>query len=395
MKILVANAGSTSFKYRLFDTAEKDFKTGASPARGKITNIGYERSVYAWDHGKGPREKNLDRIDYTDAVGTALAMLKEDGFPDPDGVGFKTVHGGRYRGAERLTRDVIDEMREYLTVAPAHNRHYITVISVFLEKYPDLPLVGLFEPHFHTAIPPERRIYPAPYEWYAEHGVEKLGFHGASHSWISERVGALVPDARRVISCHLGGSSSICAILDGKSVDTSFGFSLQSGVVHSNRCGDLDAFVIRHMKKKLGISYDEVFELLCTEGGLRGISGMEGDMAVIEKEAEGGNGRAELALRKFVYDVQRYVGEYLVMLQGIDAVAFTGGIGENSVRVRREVCSCLSFMGMRLDKEANESPDGEARITEPGSSIQAWVIPANEELVVARETERVLSGTGR
>ena len=395
MKILVANAGSTSFKYRFFDTAKEEFAAGISAARGKITNIGYEKSVFAWDHGTGPKEKNLDRIDYTDAVGAALGMLREDGFEDPDCVGFKTVHGGRYRGAEVLTRDVIDEMREHLTVAPAHNRHYITVISVFLEKFPDLPLVGLFEPHFHTALPLERRIYGVPYAWYAEHGVEKLGFHGASHSWVSERMAALMPDARRVISCHLGGSSSICALLDGKSVDTSFGFSLQSGVAHSDRCGDLDIFVIRHMKSILGISYEEIFELLCTDGGLRGISGMEGDMAVIEAEAEAGNERADLAFRKFVYDVQRYVGEYLVMLQGIDAIAFTGGIGENSVRVRREVCSCLSFMGLRLDEKMNESPEGEARITEPGSPVQAWVIPANEELVVARETERVLYGTGR
>ena len=386
MNILIANAGSTSFKYRLFETG-----SGNVAAAGKITNIGYESSEYAFEHGARKGSSKHARIGYGDAVDIVIGELGRDGLGRIDAVGFKTVHAGRRRGAELLTREVLKAMEDFLVVAPAHNAHYLKVIGIFLERYPELPLVGLFEPHFHDSLPLEARVYGVPYDWYETHGVEKYGFHGASHHYISLRIGELHPGARRVISCHLGGSSSLCAIRDGKSIDTSFGFSLQSGILHSNRCGDIDAFMLPYLKGRLGLSYDELFQELATNGGLKGISGTEGDLKEIERAAAEGNARAELAVRKFVYDVIRYIGEYYVALQGLDALVFTGGIGENSVRVRGEVCRRLAFLGVELEEGLNEKVKGETRITKVSSKIPAYVVPTNEELVVAREAERVLA----
>ena len=388
MNILVANAGSTSFKYRLF-SAQNSAGLRAV-AVGRITNIGYDRSEYTFEHGGRKGRETLGRISYEDVVDLVMDGLAKDGLGRVDAVGFKTVHAGRFRGAEVLTRDVLKAMEEHLTVAPAHNRHYIDVIALFMDKYPGLPLVGLFEPHFHDSLPAEARVYGVPYEWYEKHGVEKYGFHGASHHFVRDRMRELAPRAGRVISCHLGGSSSLCAIRDGKSIDTSFGLSLQSGILHSNRCGDIDVFMLPYLREKLGISYEELFRELASNAGLKGISGMEGDLKEIEKEAEKGNPRAELAVKKFVYDVLRYIGGYVVALGGLDALVFTGGIGENSVRVRRDVCRRLAFLGLVLDEETNAEAKGETRVTEDSSKVAAWVIPANEELVVAREVEKVL-----
>jgi acetate kinase len=312
-----------------------------------------------------------------------------------DAVGFKAVHAGSFRGAELLTPEVLRAMEEHLTVAPAHNRHYIDVISLFMKKYPGLPLVGLFEPHFHDSLPEEARVYGVPYEWFEKQGVQKYGFHGASHHYIRDRLLELAPGAGKAVSCHLGGSSSLCAMRDGRSIDTSFGLSLQSGILHSNRCGDIDAFMLPYLRERLGLSYEELFRELASNAGLKGISGMEGDLKEIEAAAEKGNPRAGLAVKKFVYDVLRYIGGYIVALGGLDALVFTGGIGENSVRVRREVCRGLAFLGLELDEALNGDPKGETRITKSSSAISAWVIPTNEELVVAREVEKALGNLSR
>jgi len=388
LNILIANAGSTSFKYKLFYMKDKWVI-----ASGKITNIGYVKSIYTYEQDEGERSVSLTNINYRDAVDIVLRKLGESSKDNIDAIGFKTVHGGKFTKTEILTENVIEEMKTYLTVAPAHNMHYMNVIEIFMDRFPDIPLVGLFEPHFHVNIPVEAKIYGVPYRWYEEFGICKYGFHGASHHYISNRIVELNPSVKRLISCHLGGSSSICAINDGISLDTSFGFSLQSGIIHSNRCGDIDAFIIPFIKEKLNISYEDIFKELYTNGGLKGISGLDGDLKKIESEAERGNKRAKLAVKKFIFDIKRYIGEYYILLEGLDALVFTGGVGENSKIVRREVCKSLKFLGIDFDEELNQTVAGESLLTTNKSKIPVWVIPTNEELIVAEEVEKKLKAS--
>jgi len=386
LNILIANVGCTSFKYKLFHMEDRRVI-----ANGKITNIGYDKSIYTYEHGNKENKLILSNICYKDSVDLVLKRLNENSTEKIDAIGFKTVHGGEFTKTEILTKDILKKMKEYITCAPAHNKHYINVISIFIEKYPDLPLVGLFEPHFHENIPLEAKIYGVPYEWYEKFNVIKYGFHGASHHYISDRIKELNPYAENVISCHLGGSSSICAIKNGISIDTSFGFSLQSGIIHSNRCGDIDAFIIPFIKEKLNTSYEDIFKELYTNGGLKGISGLNGDLKQIELEAENGNERAELAVKKFIFDLKRYIGEYYILLEGLDALVFTGGIGENSKRVRRDVCTHLKFIGIDFDENLNQNVCGQTLITSDHSKIPVYVIPTNEELIVAIEVEKKLN----
>ena len=272
-------------------------------------------------------------------------------------------------------------MRAYLSVAPAHNSCYLEAIAAFRRLLPGVRQVGVFETAFHQTIPLARRIYPIPYEWYERYGVMKMGYHGASHGYIARRLSGY----RRVISCHLGGSGSICAILDGKSVDNSFGFSLQAGIPHASRTGDMDVYIVPFLLDQ-GLSMEEIFDGLGKNGGLRGISGTSGDMRDIEEAVRNGSERAALAIDVMAESILRYIGAYIVELGGLDALAFTGGIGENSVRLREKIANGLSFMGARIDERQNASESGERRISADNSTISIFVIPANEERVVVEET---------
>ena len=383
MKILICNAGSTSLKFKLWDMPALHVL-----AEGKVERVGSTDAIFHYlNAGFAIRQSNLAIPDYTAGIkrfldalsaaqGGAVASLAEI-----DAVGFKTVLAKGYYGVHELTEEVKNGMRAYFTVAPAHNGPYLEAIAVFEKLLPDVPRVGVFETAFHRTIPMARRIFPVPYEWYEKYGVMRMGYHGASHGYIAQKLS----DKRRVISCHLGGSASICAILDGKSMDNSFGFSLQMGIPHASRTGDVDPYLVPFLLEQ-GLTLQEIYDGLGKSGGLKGISGTSGDIRDIDDAIRSGSQRAQLALDVLVTHIIRYVGAYAMELGGVDAIAFTGGIGENYAPLRRAVLEAMGFMGMVIDDEANECGAGERLISAPESAIESHVIPANEELMVVRST---------
>ncbi|MGH7194297.1 MAG: acetate/propionate family kinase, partial [Candidatus Saccharimonadales bacterium] len=310
-------------------------------------------------------------------------------------IGFKAVHGGAFSGVQRVTPAVLAAMESMSEVAPAHNPPYITAMRLLSEKLPEIPLVAAFETGFHQTVPDRLRYYAVPFEWAEKHRVMRCGFHGASHRFIAGRTAELLGRGDlRIISCHLGGSSSLCAIKNGQSVANSLGMSPQSGIPHNNRAGDFDAFALPVLVKETGKSLPQILKELDSQSGLLGLSGVSGDVRDLEQAAEQGNARARLALDVFITAVRHYLGAYLVELGGADAIVFTGGIGENGVSVRSAVCAGLEPLGIALDAGANARAKGECSIAAANSQTQIWVIPTNEELVVARQAKELLEGTG-
>lgn len=368
MLVLVANLGSTSFKFKLLDM-ELD---GQIVARGGYERIGQAGSAY---------KTHLDVID------VVLKELKSK----PDAIGFKAVHGGPISGAVRVNDEVLTTMQQFADVAPAHNPAYIAAMKGFAEKLPGVPQVAAFETAFHQTIPMSRQVYAIPFEWTEKLGIRRYGFHGASHRYIAMRVEELVgkENSRRIISCHLGGSSSICAIEHGRSVATSMGMTPQTGLPQNNRVGDFDTFALERLRKQG--SLDEILKKLAKEGGLLGISGVSNDMRDIETAAQGGNDRARLAIEAYVEAVRHYIGAYLVVLGGCDVLAFTGGIGENAIAIREAICRDLTFAGILLDTGKNQVRSQETKISKLESNADIWVIPTNEELIVAMQTVAVLT----
>ncbi len=393
MHIVVCNIGSSSFKFQLLAMPSE-----RQLARGYTERVGASDAIITYWVGDRQVHNHVGPVpSHREAVQDALNFLLDPGqrllqsLQDLDGVGFKAVQAGEKNGSVRLTDDVLDAMEAYRDLAPAHNPPYLTAIRMFRELLPHTPLVGVFEPGFHTTIPEYARIYGAPYEWYSELGVRKYGYHGASHRFIAtetvKRLG-LPPQNHRIISCHLGGSSSVCAIRNGESLDTSMGFTPQSGLLQGNRVGDMDPYVLPYVMKKKGISLEAALEACSRKGGLAGLSGISADMREILAAIGVGNERARLARDKFIYDIKRYIGEYLVLLEGADALVFTGGIGQKDAALRAEVLSSLGFLGLTIDAGKNQA-NAEV-ISVAGSAITALVLTTDEEIVVARETARVI-----
>jgi acetate kinase len=370
MKILVANIGSTSFKYRLYD-----MDSGSVAAQGKIERIGQPG-------GGCP--------DYQSAISHCLSEI--GGLDDLAAVGFKAVHGGPLSGARVVNDAVLEAMEEFTFLAPAHNPPYLAAMRAFQQVAPELPLVALFETAFFESMSEAAITYPVPYRWREELGVRRYGFHGASHRAASERAQELLGRSElRHISCHLGGSSSLAAIQDGIGVDTSFGISAQSGIPHNNRAGDMDAVAALFVMKKTGLTVDEMAEILSSQSGLAGVSGLSGDVRDLEDAANRGDLRARLALDVFVRAIRHYLGSFLVELGGVDVITFSGGIGENSPEIRAAVCKNLSAFGIELDEQRNATVRGEATISQPWSRAAVIVIPADEERIVARAAASVLN----
>ena len=386
MKILICNAGSTSLKFKLWRMPELEVL-----AEGKVERVGSDSAIFHYQAGDFAIDADgLSVPDYTDGIrrfldalsapeGGAVASLNEI-----EAVGFKTVLSRDHYGVHFLTPEVLEGMRAYLSVAPAHNGPYLEAISVFERLLPDTPRVGVFETAFHRTIPLARRIFTVPYEWYEKYGVMRMGYHGASHGYIAQKL----KHKRRVISCHLGGSASICAILDGKSMDNSFGFSLQMGIPHASRTGDVDPYLVPYLLEQ-GLTLDEIYEGLGKSGGMKGLSGTSGDIRDVDAAIRAGSPRAKLALDVLATHILRYIGAYAMEIGGLDALAFTGGIGENYAPLRRMVLEGMAHMGVVIDEDANERGSGERIITAPGSAIEAHVIPANEEFMVVNETYRL------
>lgn len=392
MKVLVANLGSTSFKYRLFDMADE-----RCLARGGVERIGSSESPCRVEIGGRKTELKASVPDHAEAVRQCFAQLT-----DPDSgclqsaaevaaIGFKAVHGGRVSGVQRVTGEVLAAMEEMSLVAPAHNPPYIKAMRLLAEKLPDIPLVAAFETGFHATIDDRLRYYPIPYEWAEKLSLKRWGFHGASHRFIAQRTSELLGRYDlRIISCHLGGSNSLCAIRGQQSVATTMGMSPQTGVPHNNRVGDFDPFAIPLIMQSEGLSLHQVLDTLAEKSGLLGLSGISGDIRDLEAAAAQGKARARLALDVFVAEIRRHLGGMLVELGGADVIVFTGGIGENSVGVRSGVCAKLEEFGIALDAEKNATASGETCISREASKVQVWIVPTNEELIVARQTKHLL-----
>ncbi len=393
MNVLVANLGSTSFKYCLFDMDDEQ-----QLARGGVERIGSSSSDCFVEIGERREPLTTEAADHAVAVKLCLQQLTDSetgciqDVSEVAAIGFKAVHGGRVSGVQRVDEDVLEAMDEMSHVAPAHNPPYIAAMRLLAQRLPEIPLVAAFETGFHLTIPDRLRRYPAPFEWGESMSVQKWGFHGASHRYIGMRMAELLGrDDLRVISLHLGGSSSLCAMRGGVSGATSMGMSPQSGVPHNNRVGDFDPFAIPVIMKATGKTLDEVLDDLACRSGLLGLSGVSGDVRDLEKAAADGNQRARLALDVFVSETRRYLGGLLVELGGADVITFTGGIGENGIEVRSQVCGGLDELGIEIDEQRNASLDGEGRISTDSSRVQVWVAPTNEELIVARQTKAALT----
>lgn len=394
MKILVANLGSTSFKYQLIDMdGERQL------ARGSIDRIGSPESRCTAIVGTRKLERTACVPDHGEAVRQCLAQLTDPEFGclrdvgEVSAIGFKAVLGGRVDGVQRVTPEVLSAMEEAASIAPAHNPPYIKAMRELAERFPQIPLVAAFETDFHRTIPDYNRYYAVPYEWAEKGLIRRWGYHGASHRYIATRTAELLGcDDLRIISCHLGGSSSVCAIRNGRSVANSFGMSAQTGLPHNNRVGEFDPFALPVVMKLTGKSLEEVLGMLASQSGLLGLSGTSGDVRDLYAAADAGNDRARLALEVFAASVRHYLGAYLVELGGADVIVFTGGIGENQPRFRAAVLRNLAELGILLDPEANAQARGECRISAPESRIQVWVVPTNEELVVARLARQLLEG---
>jgi acetate kinase len=393
MKILVANLGSTSFKYRLFDMDGERVL-----ARGGVERIGSASSPCFVEADGKREEATVSAKDHAAAVRLCLAQLADPkraclkDAAELAAIGFKAVHAQGVSGVRRVDEDVLRAMEAYADVAPAHNPPYVAAMRLLAKELPQIPLVAAFETGFHETIPAARRLYAVPLEW-AQYGVQRWGFHGASHRYIAGRMAQLLkkPDAK-IISCHLGGSSSLCAISEGMSEATSMGMSPQSGLPQNNRVGDFDVFALPVLMREAGKTLEELLDDLANCSGLLGLSG-NNDLRDIETAAAAGDARAKTALAVFVASVRHYLGAYLLLLNGADAIVFTGGIGENSKRIREAVCRDLDWFGIRLDPLKNDSAKGEMAIHADGSRVQLWIMPTNEELIVARQAQALLRET--
>lgn len=394
MKILVANLGSTSFKYRLFDMRDE-----RQLARGGTERIGSPESK-SFVEISGQRQEVVSPVpDHAVAVRQCLTQLTDPksgclkDAAEVAAIGFKAVHGAHLSGVQLVTPEVLAAMESMSQVAPAHNPPYIAAMRLLRDKLPEIPLVAAFETGFHQSIPARNRYYGVPHAWITDYNVARWGFHGASHRYIAVRTAEILKrDDLRIISCHLGGSSSLSAIRHGQSVANSLGMSPQSGILHNNRVGDFDPFALCVALQKSGRPLQELLAELANQGGLLGLSGVSGDVRDLEQAAAAGNARAQLALDVFVGAIRQYLGSYLVELGGADVIVFTGGIGENGQRVRASVCENLQELGIELDQPANQSARGEAPIHAASSRVQIWVVPTNEEIIVARQARQLLEG---
>ena len=380
MKILIPNIGSTSFKFRVLELIED--APEAVLAQGRVERIGQPGSGCP---------------DYTSAIHECLAAIAGPGKPlanlaEIDAVGFKAVHAGPLAEPQIIGDAFIAALDEFSFLAPAHNPPYIAAIQAFRQQLPGVPLVAVVETGPYRQMDEAATTYSVPYEWRTRYGIRRYGFHGASHRSASERTQALLGRGNlRHISCQLGGSASLAAFKSGVAVDVSMGASPQSGLPQNNRVGDIDAFAVLYMMKRLGLDPDQMAALLGSQSGLAGVSGTCGDIRDLTDAAAAGSHQAQLGIDVFVRSIRHYIGAYMVALGGLDAISFSGGIGENSAGIRAAVLANLSEFGIELDPEINHNFKGEGLISAPGSRVKLLVVPANEELIVARETAAVVT----
>lgn len=405
MKVLVLNSGSSSVKYQFLEMDGEQVL-----ASGIVERIGNDDAAHTHRIAPGaapgrPEGAKIQEIvpvlDHIAAIRRVLAALTHPEYGviqdlrEVAAVGHRVVHGGeQFTDSVLVTEEVKEALRSLFDLAPLHNPPNLQGILAAESLLPGVPQVAVFDTAFHSTMPRVAYLYALPYAMYKRHRVRRYGFHGTSHRYVSQRLGELIGNpglqGMKVITCHLGNGASVCAIRDGKSVDTSMGFTPLEGLIMGTRSGDVDPGALPYIMAREELTISELMSMLNKHSGLRGISGISGDMRQIEEEMLKGDSRAREAFEMFEYRLRKYIGAYAAVLEGLDALVFTGGIGENSVLVRERVCRHLTFLGVELDEEANRQGKGERRISTDRSRVQVWVIPTNEELVIARDTVAIV-----
>ena len=395
MKILVLNCGSSSLKYQLINMENEEVL-----ASGKYERIGEDEAFITHKVNgkkieiKHPAKTHEEAIDFTLKQLIHPEYKVIDNLDEISAIGHRLVHGGeKINKSVVITDEVVDVLKECIDLAPLHNPAGIIGIEACKKVMPGKPMVGVFDTAFHQSIPKERYIYPIPYEYYKKYGIRKYGFHGTSHMYVSQRLAKIVGkdiEELKIVTCHLGQGSSICAVQGGKSVDTSMGLTPLAGIPMVTRSGDLDPSVVTFIMKKENLNAEEVENILNKKSGVQGISGLAPDFREIEAASYADNERAEIAMEKFKYEIASYIAKYGVAMNGIDYIVFTGGVGENQINIRKGICEKLEFLGVKLDVEANNIRGEEKEISSKDSKIKVYVVPTNEELMIAKETERLV-----
>ncbi len=397
MKILVINSGSSSIKYRLFDMTDESLL-----AKGLVERIGIKDSlINHYPAGKDFIKKQIDIPDHRKGIALVIEALlnKQYGvikdISEIAAVGHRVVHGGeKYSGSVLINKEVMDTLNEFIELAPLHNPPNILGIKVCQELLPNITQVGVFDTAFHQTIPEHAYLYGIPYHYYQKYRIRRYGFHGTSHKYVAQKAAEILgKDLKKlkIITCHLGNGSSITAVQDGKSIDTSLGFGTISGVIMGTRCGDVDPAVIPYLMEKENLNFEEINDILYKKSGFLGLSeGISSDKRDLEEKAEQGDRKAQRTLNVLHYGIKKYIGAYVAAMNGLDALVFTAGIGENSPRLRKEVCRDLSYFGIKIDDNKNDKLKGErAIISTDDSKVAVLVIPTNEELVIARDTAEI------
>lgn len=398
MKILVLNCGSSSVKYKLINT-----DTDVTMAEGGVEKIGLPDGFLKFKRPDGSKQiKELGLIDHKQGVEAILDILTDTqegcikSFNEIDAVGHRIVHGGeKFNQSVLITDEVIQQVKDCYDLAPLHNPANITGIEAITSLMPGVPQVGVFDTAFHQTMPAKSYMYALPYKFYAEDGVRRYGFHGTSHRYVSQRAYdflGLDPENSKIVTCHIGNGGSITAVLNGKSVDTSMGLTPTEGLMMGTRVGDVDPGVITYLMNKHGYTSADIQRIINKGSGVAGVTEISNDMREIEAADNAGNERAHMALEMYEQRIIKYIGAYAAEMGGIDAIIFTGGVGENQTGVRKNVCAPLAFMGVKLNEELNAVTRGtETVISAPESKVKVAVIPTDEELMIARDTNQIVS----
>ena len=394
-KIIVINSGSSSLKFKLFESPSKNVL-----ASGLIERIGLDDSIITIKYGDKKKHREVQAIkDHTVAVDLLLQLLKKldivTDLNEISAVGHRVVAGGEYfKKSVPVDGNVIKKIEDIIELAPIHNPANLVGIKVFKKLLPNALSVVAFDTAFHQTLPEENFMYSTPYDWYKEYGVRRYGAHGISHRYVSLRAAELMGkpvEDLKLVTCHLGAGASITAVKNGKSFDTSMGFTPLTGIQMATRSGDVDVSLVAYMMKKLKVkSVSEILYMLNKESGVSGISGLAPDFRVIEQESYNDNETAKIAMESFKYAIASYIAKYAVAMNGVDYIVFTGGVGENQINIRKGICEQLEFMGVEIDVEANNMRGEEKVISKPSSKVKVYVIPTNEELMIAKETERLV-----
>ena len=395
MKVLVINCGSSSIKYQLFDMTDESVL-----AKGLVERIGMEGSVL--NHQPGNRDKVVLAANITnhsvgiqmvlealtDSSHGVIASMKEI-----SAVGHRVVHGGeKFAGSVLITQEVMNALEECIEMAPLHNPPNIMGINACAELMPNVPQVGVFDTAFHQTMPKHAFLYGLPYDAYKHYGVRRYGFHGTSHKFVSQRAAELMGQDianLRIVTCHLGNGASLAAVKFGQSIDTSMGFTPLEGLVMGTRSGEVDPAILPYLMKKLDLTAEQIDNYLNKKSGVLGISGVSSDFRDIEAAAAEGSEQAQLALDVFAYRVRKYIGSYVAAMGGVDAIVFTAGVGENDIYMRDLICSGLEYLGTRIDPAKNNIRGKEKEISVDGSKVKIFIVPTNEELVIARDTKTI------